>query len=314
MKAVVYARYGGPDVLELREVPRDAPGRHELLVEVHAASLNPIDWKIMRGDLKIVTGRRMPRRVGNDFAGVVVATGAAVTRFRVGDAVLGKVSTLSGRQGSFAEFVCAPENTTCLKPAELSFADAAALPIAGVSAMDCLRRLGRARSGQRVLIIGAAGGVGTFSVQLARRWGLHVTAVCRSHNAQRVAELGANAVVAYDHDHPLERRERFDLILDLVPAYAFNRCAPLLTQTGTYVNTMPGLRTLFDAVRTHVFGRRRARVLMAKINSAVLEELAALAASGQIRPEIGARFRREEIRAAFALSVSGHARGKIVIA
>jgi NADPH:quinone reductase-like Zn-dependent oxidoreductase len=313
VKAVVYARYGGPEVLEVRDVPQDPPTDDEVLVQVRAASLNPIDWKIMRGDLKLVTGRRMPRRAGCDFAGVVVALGRAATGFNVGDAVFGKVAARSGRQGSFAEFVCAPEAEVCLKPAEISFAEAAALPIAGVSALDCLRRLGGARSGQRVLIIGAAGGVGSFSVQLATLWGLRVTAVCHSSNTERVRQLGANDVVAYDREDPLTRREVFDLILDLAAKYSFGRCAHLLTARGIYVNTMPGPRTLFDAFRTRFFGGRRARVLMAKINRAALEELAGLVACGQIKADIGATFRRDEIRAAYELSISGHARGKIVV-
>jgi NADPH:quinone reductase-like Zn-dependent oxidoreductase len=313
MKAIVYARFGGPDALELRDVPQRDPKPDEVLVRVQAAAINPIDWKILRGEYPFLAGRRLPRRTGSDFAGRVIATGAGIRRFRVGDAVLGTLNPFSSREGSLAESLCIPETTLARRPETLPVAEAAALSVAGVSAHDCLRRLGGARAGQRVLIIGATGGVGMFCVQLAKLWGLHVTAVCREANVAFARELGADDVIAYDVEDPLRLNASFDLIVDAAAKHTFSRCAHLLTARGTYVNTLPGPRMFFDAFRTSLFGRRRARFLIAQMTAPVIETLAQLAATRKIKVVVGHTFRLEEARAAFELSRSEHARGKIVV-
>lgn len=313
MKAIVYARFGGPDALELRDVTPSEPKADEVQVRVHAAAINPIDWKILRGEYPILAGRRLPRRSGSDFAGRVVAVGASVRRFRVGDAVLGTLNPFSSRDGSLAESLCVSENTVARRPEALPVAEAAALTVAGVSAHDCLRRLGGAHAGQRVLIIGATGGVGMFCVQLARRWGLHVTAVCREANVAFARELGADDVVAYDVEDPLRLNASFDLIVDVAARHSFGRCAHLLTARGIYVNTLPGPRLFFDALRTSLFGRRRARFLIARMKPPVIEELAQLAAERKIKVVVNHTFPLGQARAAFELSMSEHVRGKIVV-
>lgn len=313
VKAVVYVRYGGPEDLGLREVPAPAPRSDEVMVRVHAATLNPVDWKVLRGDLKLVSGRRMPRRIGSDFAGSVFSTGTEVNRFKPGDTVLGSISPLSGQQGSLAEYLCIPESRLVRKPPELPFTHAACLPIAGVSAWDCVHRLGHAEPGQRVLVIGATGGVGSFCIQLAKTHGLAVTAVCNSRNVDLARELGADEIVPYDQKDPSELTEKFHLIIDAAAKYSYRQFTHLLTTAGIYVSTMPGPRTLFDAVRTAMLGRRRAHVLMARVNRASVEKLTMLASTGTIQVIIGHTFALDQVKEAFKLSTSGHVRGKIAI-
>jgi NADPH:quinone reductase-like Zn-dependent oxidoreductase len=313
VKSVVYFKYGGPEELEVRDVPEPSLRPHEVMVRVHAATVNPVDWKVLRGDLKLVSGRRMPRCIGCDFAGTVIAAGTTPGRFKTGDGVLGSISPLSGRQGSFAELVCIPENRLVLKPPDLPFTDAAGLPIAGVAALDCVHRLGQAQHGQHALIIGATGGVGSFCVQLAKLQQLEVTAVCRSGNAELARELGADAIIPYDCQDPLDSRTAFDLIIDAAARYSYRRCAHLLTPRGVYVNTMPGGQTIFDAVRTAVLGKRKARVLFARMERASVERLTQLAGARRLRVIATHTFPLTRVRDAIALSINGHVRGKIAV-
>lgn len=313
MKAAVYDRYGGPEVLAVRDVPMPLAGAGELLVKVVAAAINPVDWKVMRGDLRLVSGRRFPRFIGADFAGTVAAVGAGVSAFNVGDAVFGNVNPVAGKRGGMAEFVVVRPSKIALKPANLPFADAASLPVAGISALDCLNRLGEARSGQRVLVIGAAGGVGAFIVQLAKSGGLLVTAVCRGGNSDWVRQFGADTVIAYDREAVFKGDARYELIIDAAAVSSFGQCREWLTPRGIYVNTMPTPLNYFDAWRTRWFAARKARVLIAQISRARLERLGAMLAEGKLKSVVVERFSLDEVRRAYELSRTGHVRGKIVV-
>jgi NADPH:quinone reductase-like Zn-dependent oxidoreductase len=313
MKAIVYSRFGGPEALELRDMPEPQPRENELLIRVHAAGLNPVDWKLLRGEFRFMARGPWPRRAGMEFAGRVIAVGSRVLRFKVGDAVHGALDPFKSPNGCFAEIVCARESEAASIRDGLSFSEAAVLHGAGISALDCLRRLGEARAGQRVLIIGASGGIGTFAIQVAKLWGLHVTAVCRESAIDLVRQLGADAVVAFDLVDPLRLGERFDLIVDAAAKYHFSDCAALLTDRGIYVNSMPGPRTFFDALRTRIVGRRRARFLMVQVNQDSIAEIGRLAAERKIKAIIGHTFPLAQARAAYELSLAGHVRGKIVI-
>jgi NADPH:quinone reductase-like Zn-dependent oxidoreductase len=312
MRAVLYERYGGPEQLVLHDVPVPVPGPDEVLVRVVAAGINPLDWKLLRGDFRLVRGRRAVRFTGCDFAGRVETVGAAVRDLRPDAAVFGSVNPLRGDRGALAEFVVAKATALTLKPEKLSFAEAAALPGSGASALDCLR-LGGARSGRLALVIGAAGGIGTFAVQIARAWGLRVVGVCSERNAAFVETLGAERALAYDREDFLARPETYDLVIDAVGRYPFGPCRRLLTEHGIHVETVPGPWVYFDVGRTRLLGGRQARALMVRIDRAKLDELAGLAASGKIRPVVGERFAFTDHRAAYAASRSGHARGKLVI-
>jgi NADPH:quinone reductase-like Zn-dependent oxidoreductase len=313
MKALTYSRFGGPEVLELRAVPEPAPQANEVLVLVHAAGVNPVDWKILHGDFRWMTGARMPRRIGSEFSGRIAGLGGAVRGFAVGEAVCGWFDPFKARQGGFAECITVAAENIVRLPAGLSFAAAAVLPVAGMSAVGCLHRLGRAAAGQRVLVLGAAGGVGMFVVQLAKLHGLHVTAVCRASAADFVRTLGADDVVEFDRADVRRLNATFDLIIDAAAKFSFGECSRLLTPDGTYVTSVPGPRVLFDAVRTRCFGRRRARFLILKPTARALGELAQLAAARKINPAIGHTFPLTAARAALEQSVRGGVQGKIVV-
>src|SRR4051794_3957317 len=234
MKAIIHDRYGPPAVLRLGDVEKPAPGPGEVLVRVRAAAINARDWHTMRGDpylARLSFGLRAPKvRIrGTDFAGLVERTGAGVTRFAAGDEVYGETD------GAFAEYVRVPDDRLDTKPANLTFEQAAALPLAGNTALTGLRDVARVRAGHRVLINGASGGVGTFAVQLARSYGAEVTAVCRDRNAGLVRSLGAAHVVDYTRDDFTRAGHRYDVVFDLVGNRSLTDLRRALTPTGTLV-------------------------------------------------------------------------------
>ncbi len=312
MKTVEYDRYGDIADLVLREVPMPRPAEDEVLVQILAAAVNPVDWKLLRGGFKILTGRHMPRRIGCDFAGRVVATGRAVTMYRPDEMVFGNINPLKGERGSMAEFLAVKPEELAPVPGVLSAVQAAALPGSGASALESLR-MGRAEAGQHLLVLGASGGVGSYTVQIAKARGLHVTAVCSEKNAPVVRGLGADAVCPYDRQDPLTLPGRFSLIIDTVGKHLLGRCAHLLTARGHFVQVMPNARSFLDLWRTSLFGGRKAHALMLRLTPAHLRELAQLAADGRVRPLVGTTFPLERVRDAYALSADGHAVGKIVV-
>ena len=234
MQAITYHRCGAPDVLELQEVEQPVPADDEVLVRVHAASVNPRDWHYLRGLPYVLrpVALRVPEDggLGSDVAGRVEAVGRAVSRFRPGDEVSAFV-----RKGAFAEYTCVPEDALGPKPANLSFEQAAAVPLAGLTALQGLRDHGRVRPGQRVLIAGASGGVGTFAVQLAREFGAEVTGVCSTRNLELVRSLGADEVIDYTREDFAGNGRRYDLIFQLAGARSPAGCRRALTPKGQLI-------------------------------------------------------------------------------
>jgi NADPH:quinone reductase-like Zn-dependent oxidoreductase len=313
MQAIVYDRYGGPNELALREIPKPAPAAGELVVRVAAAASNPIDWKILHGDLWFLSGRRFPRQIGADFSGTVEAVGAGMTGIRPGDEVLGAIAMVKGDRGSLAEFARVKAGEFVPKPAGVSFLEAAAVSVVGVSALISVDVLGKARAGQRLLVIGASGGLGSCVMQIARARGLHVTAVCSEANRALVEGLGADEVVAYDREDLFARAGRFDIIVDASAAHTFGRCAPLLTERGIFVAAVPGLRVLLDGLRARLFSRKRVRGLVGRVSEAHLRELANLVERGIVHASVGRTFTLAQTREAIELSMTHHARGKLVV-
>jgi NADPH:quinone reductase-like Zn-dependent oxidoreductase len=215
MKAIVYNRYGSPDVLQYQEIEKPIPADDQVLIQVRASSANPYDWHFIRGTpsfIRLFTGIRAPKsgRAGADVAGVVEAAGRNVTSFKPGDPIFGTAT------GSFAEYACAPASSVALKPESLTWEQAASLPMAGVTALQGLRDKGRIQAGQRVLINGAAGGVGTFAVQIAKLFGAHVTGVCSTRNIELVRSIGADDLVDYTREDFIHGDRRYDIFFDLV--------------------------------------------------------------------------------------------------
>lgn len=298
------------------------PTDDELLVKVKAASANPLDWHMLRGTPRLIRlsgdlRRHKPMRAGRDVAGVVVSVGRAVSVFRPGDAVFGAC------QGAFADYVCGKESDFAEKPEAISFEQAAALPIAGLTALQALRDNGGLRAGHEVLVVGASGGVGTFAVQLARIYGASVTATCRGDAAELVRRLGADQVIDYSKTDVTRGERRFGLIIDLVGRYPFRRLRRVLAPGGRIVAVGgggPGGRALGRwlartgaAALASRFSRRKLVLCMSRLDVADLASLAALVEDGRLEPVIDRRFRLEEVPEAIAYVAQGHARGKSVI-
>ncbi|MFI6812681.1 NAD(P)-dependent alcohol dehydrogenase [Nonomuraea sp. NPDC050328] len=320
MKGWVWDRYGSPDVVELQDVPAPEPGPGEVLVRVHAASVNPYDWRHVRADPMIVRGVAGLRRpkpgsvLGADLAGVVERTGAGVTAFQPGDEVFGVV-----KLGAFAEYARVPDSVLAHKPAALSFEEAAAMPMAGLTALAALQGL---RAGQRVLVNGAAGGIGTFAVQLARAFGAQVTAVCSTRNAALVRSLGAEQVVDYTREDFTRLGERYDLLIDLIGNQPLRRMRRVLAPRGTLalVGGMAGggrvLGPLGQFARAAVLDRlvgQRLTSVSWQPSGESLRRLAALVEAGRVRPVLDRTYPFAEVREALRHVESRRARGKVVI-
>jgi NADPH:quinone reductase-like Zn-dependent oxidoreductase len=329
MKAIVQDRYGSSDLLRLEEVDKPTPADDEVLVRVHAASVNAADWHIMRGDPRVARvvmptafGWSGPKRRirGRDFAGRVEAVGGRVTRFQPGDDVFGD---LGFADGAFAEYVCAPEDLVERKPAGLTFEQAAAMPLAGNTALIGVRGLAKAHQGQRMLVNGASGGVGTFAVQIAKSFGAEVTAVCSTRNVDLLRSLGADHVVDYTKDDFAANGRRYDVVFDLVANRSLADLRRALTPEGVLVLSGGGVSdggSLVGPMGLSVkaalmsrFVRQRFLALSAKTSRENLATLAGLAESGAVVPVIDRTYSLSEAPEAVRYLELEHARAKVVI-
>jgi len=310
MKGVIYRQYGGPEVLEYTDVPEPVIRKHQLLLKVHAASVNPVDWKFRRGTPRIPF-LRMPRIPGSDVAGEVVRVGSSVVGYQPGEAVYAMLSPFSG--GACAEYAAVPARNAAHKPQNLSFEEAAAVPLAGLAALQGLRDLGKVGRGHRVLVNGASGGVGSFAVQIARCFGAEVTGVTSGKNLDFANALGANPVMDYAVEDFTTSSSRFDLIFDTVGNRSFRQCKSALRPKGIYVSTLPTFSTVLRMVIGPLGGGKQARLLNVRARGKDLEQLTAWIEGGQIRPHIDRVLPLSKAAEGHAYSEAGHARGKIVL-
>ena len=322
MKAAVRDRFGAPsEVVELRELDAPVPAEGEVLVRVHAASLNIADWYAVVGRPRIArptTGIFRPRsnRLGTDYAGVVEAVGPGVTTFEPGDEVFG------GKDGAYAEYVVADvDRSITPKPASVTFEEAAAVPVAGLTALQALRDQGQLQAGQKVVINGASGGVGTCAVQIARALGGNVTAVCSAPNVETAHSLGADRVVDYATEDFTRREERYDLMIDIAGTRSWRECTRVLAPDATVVvvggpraNGLLGPLGHVAGMRLgSIRGSRTMEFFIAKFNKPDMETLRELLESGQVRSVVDRRFAFAEIAAALDYQGEGHPRGKVVL-
>ena len=317
MKAVVWTAYGPPDLLQVRDTPIPTPADDDVLIRVRATSINPFDWHMMRGEpfpTRLMSGLRSPKlQLGRDVAGVVETVGAKVTEFKPGDEVFGCC-----RGGAFAEYVCSPTKLLAPKPTRLTFEEAGAVGIAGFTALIAVRDKGQVRAGQRVLINGAAGGVGTFAVQIAQAQGAELTAVCSTTNVDLVRSLGADHVVDYTRDDFTAGSARYDVILDNVSTRSLAACRRVLKPGGIHVAVGAlsmwriATRLLAAPIVSRLSSKRLVPAMVAPGKSDLLA-LSELLETGTVRPAIDRVYPLVDIVEAMRYVETGHARAKVVM-
>jgi len=311
MKAVVFNKYGDNEVVEIKDLPLPSCGPEEVLVKVHAASINPVDWKIRSGMLRIVTGSRFPKILGRECAGEVIAIGSKVTRFKTGDQAV--ILPAIRSMGAFAEYACAPEKTTFLKSRTISFEEAACIPIAGLTALQALRDKGGIAPGQKVLINGASGGVGHLAVQIAKIFGANVIGVCSGANRDFVKSLGADRVIDHTKEDFTKRADRYDIIFDAVAKRSFGACKNALVERGRYVSTLPSPAVLLNKYLTGFLTKKKATDIWVKPNTPDMEWMMGQIETGRIKIAIDKIYPLDRAKEALAYSERGKTRGKIVI-
>jgi len=324
MKAVVYCDYGVAN-LKFQDVEKPTPADDQLLVRVRAASVNPLDWHFVEGTpylmRALAAGLRKPKdtQLGVDFAGTVEAVGKNVTKFQPGDEVFG------GRTGAFADYVCVRESrAVALKPASVTFEQAASVPIAGITALQALRDKGQLQAGQKVLINGASGGVGTFAVQIAKSYGAEVTGVCSTRNVDLVRSLGADHVIDYTKEDFTKTDQLYDLIVDNVGNRSLSECRRLLKPKGTFVLVGGGganeqgligpMAKPLKLMLVSPFVSQKMGMILAELNHDDLALLAGLMQSGKVKPVIDRTYKLSDVPEAIKYLEQGHARGKVIIA
>jgi NADPH:quinone reductase-like Zn-dependent oxidoreductase len=314
MKAIVYTKYGPPDVLQLKEMEKPTPTDDEVLVKVHAASLNAYDWHAMRGKPFLVHligfGLLKPKHkiLGADIAGQVEAVGSNVKQFQPGDEVFG-----FGGHGGFAGYICVDEKRLVLKPANLTYEEAAAVPIAALTALQGLRDKGQIQARQKVLINGASGGVGTFAVQIAKSFEAEVTGVCSTTKMDLVRSIGADHVIDYTQEDVTKNRQQYDLILDIAAYRSVLKYKRILSSHGIYVMAGGSVAQMFQLMFISKTGVKNMRSMIANINQKDLLFMTALMKAGKVKSIIDKRYPLNETAEAIRYLEGGHARGKVVI-
>jgi NADPH:quinone reductase-like Zn-dependent oxidoreductase len=310
MRKALYNRFGNEQVLEVQEQPTPTIAKNQLLIQVKAASINPLDWKIYGGQMKLLSGSKLPKGVGIDFAGVVSQVGPGVTRFRVGEEVFGLLEVFKG--GALADFVVVTEAAIAPKPASISFEQAASLPVAGLAALQLVDQLAAVRQGHEVLINGATGGVGLFAIQVAKQRGARVTAVAGPAGVQRASQLGADLAVDYTKQDIGLLTQRFDTIIDLSDKLTFKAAKKLLKPRATFINTLPSPQGLVFSFFHNLFSARKRKILILKPTAASLNALAALAQDGLQIP-IEKVYTLANVRQAYQETSQGKVKGKAVV-
>ncbi|NVM43953.1 MAG: NAD(P)-dependent alcohol dehydrogenase [Candidatus Lokiarchaeota archaeon] len=313
MKAVVYKKYGPPEVMKIEEVEIPTPNNDEVLVKVHAVSVNFADWTFVRGKprfMRLMGGFPKPKykTLGSDIAGTVEAVGSNVEQFQIGDDVFADSS--DNGWGGFAEYISVPENILVTKPSNLTFEEAAAVPQAAVVALQGLRDIGGIQSGQKVLINGASGGIGTFAVQIAKSFGAEVTGVCSTKNLEMVKSIGADHVIDYTQEDFTKGEHLYDLILDVVAFRSISDYKRVLTPNGNYVLTGGSMYRIIQAI---ILGGKKVKNYTAKSNQKDLVFMKELIEAGKVVPVVDTCYPLSEVAEAVRYYGERHAKGKVVI-
>ena len=319
MKAAVYHEHGSADVIKYEDVPKPSPKAKEVLLKIHAASINPIDWRLMQGTPRVIrlAGKllKMAGQPGVDVAGEVEAVGKDIRQFKPGDKVFG------GCRGSLAEYGCSSESKIALKPDNVTYEQAASVNVAGLTALQAVRDKGKAEPGQKVLVNGASGGVGTFAVQIAKHFGADVTGVCSTRNVEMVKSIGADAVIDYTKEDFTQLPARYDVIIECIGNKTLSECRRVLNPKGKHImigashepSIVEMMVPLFKALLISPFMSRKAIPLLGKARQDDLAFLGELIANGKVTPVIDSRYPLDQAADAMRKASEGHARGKIIV-
>jgi NADPH:quinone reductase-like Zn-dependent oxidoreductase len=311
VKAIITSQYGGVEVLHPQDVARPIIADDEILVQVHACSVNPIDWKVRRGDLKMLTGRKAPRILGGDYAGIVAEVGSLVSQYQPGDAVWGFVETF--KRGTYAELARVKVEEIGPKPQNLSFEEATCLPLVGLTAYQALVYAGKLKKDDHVLVNGASGGVGLAGVQIAKALGARVTGVCSTNNLSLVRKMGADEVIDHTKQDVLKCRGCYDIFFDVVANRSFAQAQTTLKPEGIYIRTLPSFESMILGPLLNVFRAKKIRAMDCKASAKNLAILKDLVENGKLVPVIEKVYPLEQVRAAHARSETGRVVGKLVL-
>lgn len=309
MKAVIMRKYGAPDVLELINLDRPIINDNQVLVEVYASSINPIDWKMRKGKLKFFMRKKLPCILGGDIAGRVLKVGKNIQFFRPGDEVFGKVDIL--KNGAYAEYVATTADHLALKPQKMSFEQAATLPLAGLTALQALRDMGKIKKGNNVLINGCTGGVGSFAVQIAKAFACKVTGVCSPRNIKFAKELGVDRFINYQSERIENEQKEFDILFDVVGNLEFGKVKHILHRGGVYITTLPSFNILILGSIHNIMNSRKMKKIFVHENKKDLELLADFVDAGLIKTHIDKSYDIANVAAAHQYSESGRVVGKL---
>jgi len=311
MRAIVTRAYGSEQEMRVEDLPTPTPKAQQILVKIHACSVNPVDWKVLRGDFKLVTGRKPPIVLGGDFAGVVDRVGASVTAYAVGDPVWGHINAFKG--GAYAEYIVVDEVNIDAKPSGLSFEDAASVPLAGLTAYQALVHHAKVSGSDRVLINGCTGGIGTLAVQIAKALGCTVTGICSGKNADLARQLGCDQVVDYHETDLLKSGLEFDVFFDAVGNVPFGRARAVLSPAGRYVTVVPSTMGLFVGSWLNAIRSQKYHAFLVESSSEDLAELRRMVEGGQMKTMVQDIYPINQISAANQQSSTGRTVGKIVL-
>lgn len=310
LKAVFYNKYGSPNVLEIGELEKPKINEGEILVQAYASSVNPVDWKIRNGSMKIFTEKKFPKGLGSDIAGKIVEIGEKVTRFAIGDEVYGKISGFKGN--AYAEYVVAKPEDLGQKPVNLSFNEAATIPLAALTAYQALVNHGELTKGSKVLINGCSGGVGHFGVQIAKALGADVTGVCSTKNVALAKELGADKVIDYTENNVANNVGKYDIFFDVVANQSYGKIKPILNKNGKYVTTLPSVGLILNFV-TGLFSFKKASMVNVKSNPQDLQLITEMIENGKVKPMIDKIYPLEDVQEAHRYSETGRVIGKLAL-
>ena len=311
MKAITTEKYGDVDVLIQQEVEKPSIQENEILVEVHAFSINPVDWKIRRGDLKLMVGRRPPKILGGDYSGVVAEMGKQISDFNIGDEVFGLVNAFKG--GTYSEFVRVKKEEIAPKPQNLNFEEAASLPLVSLTAYQSLIDKGQLQKGNHVIINGCSGGVGLSGLQIAKALESRVTGVCSTKNLELVKKMGADHIIDYTKEDVLKERNAYDIFFDLVSNRSFSQVKETLKPHGIYVTTLPSFHSIVLGPLINLFGSKKLKKILVTPRSKDLAVLKEMAEKGKLVPVLEKVYSMDQIREAHTRSQSGRVVGKVVV-